>query len=331
MRLYGHPHVVETDQGQNRSLHGPFTSAVFFAAVRLAGALLLVAAGALKLLEIAEVGYVVLPVWGAVAAPAATAVAVAELAAGLLLAHIGSRPVWLAFSFLYLAYAVLAGAMVAEGQESCGCFGTVEVPPALQVVVDVAIATGLFLAWRSSVWSERLWRAPLVVCVWGVAGALAIPVLTSSPGAWTNLRGDGQQVQIASLVQRPFPLALFASVRGQVERLGTGEWLVVIGTTQCSLCKRWLERLAKGEGSEPVAWCVVDGRAERVPAVKAAVIFRPRDQVVLVGRLPVVLRVRDGVVEAVAYELRDMVDHPGVQGDPGKQAEAGRGGRSFAR
>jgi hypothetical protein len=276
-----------------------------------AGAVLLVVAGGLKLLAVAEAGYVVVPIVGAVAAPGATALALLEVVAGVgLVCGMQTRTRgWLVgCGLLYLGYAVVAWASVLLGQHGCGCFVVVDLPVGLQGTLDVVIGAGSLAAWSSVRPVSRWWLWVGIVTVWGWVG-VGLVRLMGVPGAIAeNLVGSRQQVRLGALEGKLFPGRLFVALRGSVEEIGEGEWVVVAGSVQCPVCKGWLEERRRGGlGGGKVAFCVVDGLSAGGVEADVEVVLCPREEVVVTGQLPAVLRLRDGFVEKVAQELSHLV------------------------
>ena len=151
-------------------------------------------------------------------------------------------------------------------------------------------------------------------------GVVGVVRLVATPGpVLDNLRGYRQTVTPARLPGERFPIELFTPVRGSLRALEHGTWLVVVGSTRCPVCKGWVETLRRqahsGQGQN-VAWCLLGGTLRASEASKLNTAFSPRENVVITGHVPVVLRIRDGVVQEVFHRVdaavRRRVDSRGA-------------------
>jgi hypothetical protein len=224
------------------------------------------------------------------------------------------RFAWAVSLAMFAAFSVVTATKYFHGEASCGCFGSVSVPPQYTFLLDVTIvATLAFLRPKGgSWWPFTQWRRFLV------AGAIAVPIVVLSAipvlrFSWTKGTsaaaidsGDNTVVlEPETWVGQPLPIAGHIDI---AKELGRGDWLVVLVREGCSGCAALVPELAAK------ARAVAPGKVAKValihiPPHKEPSEFAHDGAQFLNGKLdatrdwfvqtPTVLRLKDGIVTDV--------------------------------
>ncbi|MBX9790444.1 MAG: hypothetical protein K2Y37_16110 [Pirellulales bacterium] len=286
-----------------------------------AAAAILLFGGLLKLADF-EAGRPASGLLAAVPRAAVPLLAGAEIALAICVFVLGDRtPVvqyLTASAFLVLAAAAGWGLLI--GAESCGCFGSLHVPPGITLLGDLGVALALFVlppvGRPAAPIAPAARRAPASVLVRGFPLALALLVLALvHPRAALAVRALGLNFPPAGEQTRylvpdewlgtRFPLAREAGIAGQIAH---GKWTVLFYHQGCPSCERARQALL-GTSQRVVVIEVSPGDVEvsrgdiaggAGPAIPDAWLFRALDrrQTWLV-ETPVIVELADGIVRAV--------------------------------
>jgi hypothetical protein len=199
---------------------------------------------------------------------------------------------------LFLAFAAMTAALLAQGAPSCGCFGRLAVPPGITLALDLLAAAAL--AWelrrgRPGPQRPRVAAALAVAAV--LAGAAAAGLLAWHRPSLASLLAQAQPKAGSAL---PGPLA--------GEALGRGSWWLLFYRSSCPECRThlraWLARMERESEAGLRRWALVDAApgeeggdlVERLGGTRL-----PRFQADLpLLTTPLAVEVRDGVVRATA-------------------------------
>jgi hypothetical protein len=229
-----------------------------------------------------------------------------------------ARPV--AAALLVFFVPILVGDLV-MGAASCGCFGAVEVPPWLTLVMDLALLLGVwFLGARSPslAVASRLPTARVVLCgLWALAAfAVSFGLVPAKAERETvaALPGEGYYVpDYETWVGAPWEsVALAKYVRGTPDDLGRGEQFVLFYRKDCDHCHELMELYFNGPLEVPTTVVAVPERAGHPTTGVHPMPCRECRQAELPSgcdwflKTPVLVRLKNGVVECVAEE--DVAD-----------------------
>jgi len=146
-----------------------------------------------------------------------------------------------AASFCFLGIAAIFEAM--RGSSSCGCFGSIPVPPAATAVFDTAAAVALgYLAKQKICLSDRALSRPRIIgmgaasilasiCVWGTY--FAKPATAGLVSGSSEQYGGLVVLQPSDWLGKSFPL--FDHIRGSLP-IQSGRWRVVFYHYDCPDC-----------------------------------------------------------------------------------------------
>jgi hypothetical protein len=220
--------------------------------------------------------------------------------------------------FLFSLYQALSGV------QSCGCFGSVAVHPALTVTIDLVILAGLAFG-RPRVGRAGTSRGPglgggrlLFAIALTVVGGSGMSLLASVVFAAQTDPDNGTSFAILEPERwqgTTCPLLGHIDVGPQVTN---GNWLLILHRDSCPKCQRLLEQcedwLQKSQGSDAstrIAYVAVP------PSRISAEASSSPGKCLLAGKLdesrtwlietPVLLRLDDGVVRSVHTTLEDAV------------------------
>jgi hypothetical protein len=271
-----------------------------------------------------------------------------ELLFGLwLLANVWPHPTWAVALICFGLFTCVSLYKALSGHHSCGCFGSVPVNPWYSVTLDFAIVCSL-LRWRpngqepafTAQFRDLPLRSAAVLVIWfslGVPVALAVvsytPTILNKDGI---IVGDGNLVILEphAWVGSRFPLLSYiedssASVkpgsRPLRERLGEGEWFVVLYRHGCPRCREILDHYKRNveqdrRGTEQgISVAVVE-----MPSVAQAAtpdwceVGKLRGGYRWFMKAPIAIRLRNGVVESSEADTSDAEAKPLPQqiGDP---------------
>jgi hypothetical protein len=151
----------------------------------------------------------------------------------------------------FALFAAAGLVQAALGQERCGCFGVVQMPLAIMLPVNLAVAAGLMVG-RPSLATSR--TPPLTRAAYGAGLALcAVPAVAAVFAAGRYLlSGPGQRSVILTpdgVVGRPAEFLLYVEHGGELAR---GRWRLLVYRDGCNRCAAALAawaRSAQGESS----------------------------------------------------------------------------------
>ncbi|MFO7907841.1 MAG: hypothetical protein R6U98_34665 [Pirellulaceae bacterium] len=168
---------------------------------------------------------------------------------------------WLASLATFCLFLVVAGAKLVAGEPSCGCFGGLEIPPAVILCVDL-IVVGLLLWARpargsasSSVGEGRRWRSLRVKVACSLLLLVGLPaaygMATFQPASLTHeglLTLDSNIVVLEpeKWVGMSFPLAKYLKGGGALMR---GHWRAVLYHHDCPKCREYVAALRSSKPS----------------------------------------------------------------------------------
>jgi len=277
--------------------------------VRFAAALLLVLAATGK--AVAHVRGVTEPMFGLVGPGWVLAVVWVEclLAAWLVL---GWRPGLCrrVAGAAFCVFAFVGTVQALRGQERCGCFGVVRVPLGLMVPLDLAVAVGLVSA-RPAAPGLACARPVLARMLgWVAVGLCALPGMAAG-SAWARQFASGK----GSVILTPEgisgrPAAFLAHVEGGA-LLARGRWRVLAYRDDCRDCARALPAFARaalrGQGDPAYAVLLLPGSAWPAAAGGRLRVLRADPSLTWYVVTPLVMELRDGVVERAERDLEGAV------------------------
>ena len=285
-----------------------------------AAAAILVLGGLLKLAEL-QAGRPASGLLAAVPRAGVPVLAGAEIALALCVFLLGDRipAVQYLTAAAYLMLAAAAGWGLLLGAESCGCLGSLHVPPFVMLVSDLAVALTLFVlppigrpAARNAPAARRA-ASPVLLRSFALALALLV-LATFHPRASLAVRALGFSWPTSGAATRylvpdewlgaRFPLARETGIADQIAR---GEWAVLFYHQGCPSCERARQALL-GTSQRVVVLEVApsDAAGGASPAIPNTWLFRALDrrQNWLI-ETPVILELSDGVVRAVRRQAGD--------------------------
>jgi len=229
-----------------------------------------------------------------------------------------ARPV--AGALLAFFLPILVGDIL-MGASSCGCFGKVEVPPWLTLLVDVALLLGVWLlgAKSPSLRGEgRLATLRVVLCgAWALAAfAVGFGLTTAGPAAGSAAAAPAERYYVpdydAWIGARWESVSISRFIIGTPDDLDQGEQLVVFYRKDCDHCHELLELYFTGPLEVPATVVAVPERTGHpVEGIHPMPCTECRQAELPAGcdwflQTPVVVRLEDGVVRCVAEE--DVAD-----------------------
>ena len=117
-----------------------------------------------------------------------------------------TRYAWVACACLFTVFAVYAAWQLLGGGSSCGCFGSLAVPPAATLAVDLSVLAALYACRPARETSTVVWRMGLPLLVNAVIGPpLAVSMSSYRP---VGLSSNGGTVTLApaAWTGRPLPI-----------------------------------------------------------------------------------------------------------------------------
>jgi len=140
-------------------------------------------------------------------------------------------------------FAAVSGYEAMRALPSCGCFGSVKIPPLATTIFDTCAVAALWFTRRSrgSQPPLRSGRAIFGICIALAASALlwSVYLLRPTPalGSTSPAATDGGLVVLdpSDWLNKPFPL--FDEIDG-AEELRAGRWLVVFYHYDCDTCRQ---------------------------------------------------------------------------------------------
>jgi hypothetical protein len=207
-----------------------------------------------------------------------TPVSLAALIAGLLLVSVElflgmwiafgapTRRTWYVAVYTFVVLAVVSGYKLISGEASCGCFGALQVSPAITLGVNAAALLTLSFCRPLAQCGSRhafftLPRVGLCALVPFIAvSALVIVGQSNVKHANEPLRpGDLVVLEPETWIGAPFDLLRHIEVS---EDLATGEWTVLFYRSDCHVCHEVMTDLASqleaGAAAGPIALVAMD-------------------------------------------------------------------------
>jgi hypothetical protein len=170
----------------------------------------------------------------------------------------GIAEVWSrrAAMLLLMVFMVVAAQRLLAGNNDCGCFGAVRVPPALTLAFDSTSLAALFWLGRAKTGvrndgrsgTGRSLRIALAVGVF--LGAITLLAVR-----FTGKRARGEDVVIldpSSWRGKPFPMLEYTDARGSAY-LSTGRHTVILYNWRCVACRDYLERTSRSVSGSATA------------------------------------------------------------------------------
>jgi len=229
-----------------------------------------------------------------------------------------ARPVGLAMLGVFLPVLV---ADVAMGASSCGCFGAVQVHPAVTMMVDLAFLLGLWWCGRGVAELEvtdvlptrrvvlaGLWTIASFTFAFGLVSPRAATTDQASAGEATALPAEGYYMpEFRAWIGRPWSeIPLAGWVRGMPGDLDVGTRYVLLYRKDCEHCHELMAAFFSGSLPWPTTAVAVPER-EGFPVVGALpfVCDECSTAELPVGidwfiATPALIRLSDGVVECAA-------------------------------
>jgi len=227
-------------------------------------------------------------------------------------------------------FAIVAGALVWEGSSSCHCFGTAPIPPWIMLVVDLAIVVALYLSPASTGISLTLRshsRRTVVACV----AAILLSIGASSRleaglpvSIETALAKTGRAVLLDpnAWVGRVFPLLSVVQWQSNADpsQLLEGDWVVVLHRRGCPACRAVLDALDRADltASVPRRLALIEfptagpeyPEGHEVSTHTGHALFEGRllNDRAWFGKIPTVLRLREGFVVQIEQNAESRVD-----------------------
>ena len=184
---------------------------------------------------------------------------------------IGTRSEWTLRMAVacFATFACVAAYKYLTGESSCGCFGTLQVSPAITLVIDAA-AVMLLILCRAGVETTSGRELQLMSSRVGTFAIVlsSLAVLVALYGHSRVVRTDGASTRAGDLVLlepeswigNGWPLA---GELGLTTELATGEWDVLIFRHECHVCHEVMAQLLSDSTS--LQKLVLVGVDERVP------------------------------------------------------------------
>jgi hypothetical protein len=234
-----------------------------------------------------------------------------------------ARPVGLTMLGVFLPVLV---ADVVMGASSCGCFGAVQVHPAVTMTVDLAFLVGLWWCGRGvaqlavpgilptgRVVAAGLWTLASFAFAFGVAAPGETSMAQPQPGAATALPAEGYYMpQFSAWIGQPWSdVPLAAWVRGMPRNLDPGTRYILLYRKDCEHCHELMEAYFSGPLTWPTTAIAVPER-DGFPTV--GVLPFACDECSLAElpagidwfiATPVLIRLSNGVVECAAEVSAD--------------------------
>lgn len=146
--------------------------------------------------------------------------------------------------FVFLSFAAYSAIAFWAGKDSCGCYGPIQVPPLLSLVLDLAI---LVVLMQFQSWDQMQSQSLAETLAWSsgatgvMIGALLFPQqFASFMTGNAELRNPVVVIDPEAYLGQRFPLIDDVLIDAPVHR---GTWLVVFYRPGCSKCRNYITRL----------------------------------------------------------------------------------------
>ena len=166
-----------------------------------------------------------------------TVLAGMEVLMGLwLLTQCKQRAAQIVCGMVFLVFASFSLSKLVRGEDSCGCFGVVQVSPIISFAIDISAIICLS-CWTPGIESRR-WLG--FVSALGIIAVLAVIVLPSTLRTTTFADGDdlGEGIVVLELdkwIGRQLPIAKFVR---DIDQIQNGRWLIVLYHEDCPRCQQ---------------------------------------------------------------------------------------------
>ena len=144
-------------------------------------------------------------------------------------------------AFLFACFALIQIFYLVNGWESCACFGSLAVPPAMMLVLDFAIA--LLLAWTAPYWNSidnhatNYVHPSLVLFLLPFLFFVGSPPRTTSQIDVTNVGDEIIVLEPSKWVGQPLPIAAYLNKRADII---DGRWRVLLVRPNCNHCRKMI-------------------------------------------------------------------------------------------
>lgn len=204
-------------------------------------------------------------------------------------------------------FCAFAGAGLLEalaGHEHCGCFGVLQLPYAFMVPLDLLVAVGLALGTPRPLMGDT-WRRPLLArTLWlAVLGACGVPVLAAAASYFAL----GQRTVVLTPENISGRVADFLAHVRAGQQLAHGRWCLLVYRSDCRRCAAALPAFAQAaQRKRDVRYAVLLLPGSALPAIEEEALkaFEAEPSVRWYALTPLVLELRDGVVERVHPDVR---------------------------
>ncbi|MGL6195203.1 MAG: MauE/DoxX family redox-associated membrane protein [Thermoguttaceae bacterium] len=180
----------------------------------------------------------------------------------LLISNPFPRIIWAGTTILFVAFSVVSSARWLLNENSCNCFGKLEVYPLYTAIFDAAIV-GTLLWFRKRAAQNAgnpARKCVIAVLVWlavGLSVFLAVNSVQNNELAEIGtefIGADGRKtilLEPEKWVGKEFPL--LAYIENDAELLKQGEWTIIVGKPNCAECEKLLNT-AISKGAERLAF-----------------------------------------------------------------------------
>lgn len=167
------------------------------------------------------------------------------IAIGLVM-DLAPRLFWKMSTGLFTAFAGVAVFKLWQGQSNCGCFGAIEVHPAIMLGVDVFVI-GLLVAFmpsgsESGTVANQMQVAVYMLVIATFAPAVAYITLQRAPSKVGDGRASGfVTIEPREWLKKDCKLINFVPP-ATADRLREGDWLVILHRHDCDACRELLKK-----------------------------------------------------------------------------------------
>ncbi len=158
---------------------------------------------------------------------------------------------------IFTAFCMNAFGKYLAGEISCGCFGSIEVPPLLTAALDLAVI-GTLYSWQPDKSARRpsLMLVALTSLFVMIAAMAALNFSSRSLTDLGDVVGEGEVVVVDTehWVGKRLPLIRF--IHGKRKFL-QGKWLLVLYHADCPVCQRLIDAAIQGPLKMPIAFVEV--------------------------------------------------------------------------
>jgi hypothetical protein len=194
-----------------------------------------------------------------------------------------------------------------RGENECGCFGSLAIPPRTAFFLDLLLVLSLIL-WRPpNIRPERAWlpylslsagNAIFVLSVLPICDGFAEHLTRQSP---LLTKGNAVFVSPAGWVGHPFQLA---GLVGAVPDVKEGKWTVIFFRRNCGKCETLLQTCSDYYRGRKILFLEMPPFNGEAPADVGSWKWRRLDERLRWhAQIPIVIDLNEGNVESVANQL----------------------------